>query len=108
MSDDIIFGFGATPIWQANTGLRCAHCLQAYFPDTADPCLGELGGVVGACCGHGRPEEAYVTVILEGSWSPGMNPWDFTDAQKRTLYGEEALRWFERLGRGPNRGEDGA
>jgi hypothetical protein len=40
----------------------CPKCRRWYLPgEEPDPCLGELGGVLGACCGHGDPKKAYVT-----------------------------------------------
>lgn len=42
--------------------MTCPKCLRWYDPgDEPDPCLGELPGVLGACCGHGDPKVAYVT-----------------------------------------------
>lgn len=39
----------------------CACCGGAPTDADHDACLGELpGGVIGACCGHGNAEEAYV------------------------------------------------
>lgn len=38
----------------------CGHCHLPNRDDGHDPCLGELPGVMNACCGHGKPEEAYI------------------------------------------------
>lgn len=38
----------------------CAHCGLGYGASLHDPCLGELPGVLEACCGHGDPSAAYV------------------------------------------------
>jgi hypothetical protein len=38
----------------------CGHCGRAVTPDGHDGCLGTLPGVMNACCGHGRPQDAYV------------------------------------------------
>jgi hypothetical protein len=38
----------------------CGHCGLRTGNDGHDPCLGELPGVMNACCGHGRPEDAYL------------------------------------------------
>ena len=36
--------------------ITCPKCKRWYEPGAeADPCLGMLPGVVGACCGHGKP-----------------------------------------------------
>jgi hypothetical protein len=93
-------GFGATPIWGANTSMRCRHCQRPYFAEQADPCLGRLENVVHACCGHGRAEEATVTVV-DGEWSYGRDPSGWSDLDKRTLTGEEALAFFAERGCGP-------
>jgi len=40
----------------------CGHCgLKDNSNDgLPDPCLGNLAGVVNACCGHGDPSQAYI------------------------------------------------
>ena len=38
----------------------CGHCGLASTPEGHDGCLGTLPGVANACCGHGKPTEAYV------------------------------------------------
>lgn len=38
----------------------CKLCNQFQDKDGHDPCLGELPGVMNACCGHGNPKEAYI------------------------------------------------
>lgn len=37
----------------------CGYCKKPNRPDDIDACLGELLGVVNACCGHGVSAEAY-------------------------------------------------
>lgn len=49
----------------------CRSCRRWYEPgDEPDPCLGRLPGVIGACCGHGKPREAHVEfengIVLRG------------------------------------------
>ncbi len=40
---------------------RCGYCGLAKTPEGHDGCLGTLpGDVMNACCGHGRPNEAYI------------------------------------------------
>jgi hypothetical protein len=49
--------------WQpvsANKERPCGHCGRPNRADGHDACLGELPGVVNACCGHGNAAEAYV------------------------------------------------
>lgn len=50
---------------------QCQVCERwARFGFEPDPCLGELPGVAGACCGHNNPKEAYVSfntgVVIRG------------------------------------------
>lgn len=53
---------------------NCAFCLKSNTPEGHDGCLGTLHGVVNACCGHGRVDQAYL---------------QFED--KRCIRGQEAL-----------------
>lgn len=39
---------------------QCGHCNMENRKDGHDACLGELRGVMNACCGHGKNSEAYV------------------------------------------------
>lgn len=43
-----------------NPSRACGHCKLAATPEGHDGCLGELPGVMNACCGHGVDEEAYI------------------------------------------------
>ena len=38
----------------------CGHCGLADTPEGHDGCLGEIPGVLNACCGHGIEADAYV------------------------------------------------
>lgn len=58
----------------------CGHCHKPNRADEHDACLGELPGVINACCGHGTTQEAYI---------------QFTD--KEIKRGEEAIQHFELL-----------
>lgn len=41
--------------------MTCPKCKRWYLPGAEpDPCLGELPGVRGACCGHGNDSIAYI------------------------------------------------
>lgn len=40
--------------------LHCEHCGLEVTPEGHDGCIGTLEGVMNACCGHGKPEAAYV------------------------------------------------
>lgn len=38
----------------------CGHCGKFSTKEGYDDCLGELEGVMNACCGHGQDREAYI------------------------------------------------
>ena len=40
--------------------IPCGNCGQPITKEGHDACLGELPGLMNACCGHGNSEEAYV------------------------------------------------
>jgi len=42
-------------IWRA-----CGHCGLEPTKEDHDGCLGELPGLMNACCGHGRTSAAYI------------------------------------------------
>lgn len=44
----------------AGTYRECGACHLPNRPDEYDACVGHLGGVMNACCGHGKISEAYV------------------------------------------------
>jgi hypothetical protein len=60
---------------------RCHETADDY--DSPDPCLGQIPGVVGACCGHGNIEQAHVV---------------FDDHS--VLHGIAAIRFFEEANSG--------
>jgi len=39
---------------------KCGEEFKEIDGVEVDPCLGKLPGVINACCGHGKPEEAYI------------------------------------------------
>lgn len=41
----------------------CGHCSKEDRADGHDPCLGELKGLMNACCGHGIVGDAYVQFL---------------------------------------------
>lgn len=61
----------------------CKHCGLRITPEGHDPCLGTIPGVMNACCGHGRDEEAYVQF-----------------SSKHRLGEEKAVKWFAERGIG--------
>ena len=72
---------------QGNTVERpCGLCGLLAEPDGPDPCLGTLGGVESACCGHGV-EQTYLV---------------FRFAAR----GRKVLSYFSKLGVGPHKDED--
>jgi hypothetical protein len=68
---------------------RCPRCKGIHVPPRPDPCLGVIEGVSAACCGHARPDHAMAVLVDENG--------DATE----TLYGEDALAFFESRGVGP-------
>ena len=50
----------------------CGHCHRADRADGHDACIGELPGVMNACCGHGQLDEAYVQ-FTDGSRLSGTD-----------------------------------
>ena len=60
-------------VWRA-----CGQCEKDTTADGHDGCLGTLPGVMNACCGHGKENEAYV--MFEN---------------KETIRGEEARQWID-------------
>jgi len=40
--------------------VACGNCGAHSTPDGYDSCIGELPGLMNACCGHGQTGEAYV------------------------------------------------
>lgn len=57
---------------------RCGHCGRKSTPEGHDGCLGELPGVMNACCGHGSVKEAYIQF-----------------SARDILQGVDALAWVE-------------
>lgn len=51
---------------------RCGRCDQARTIDGHDACLGDLPGVMNACCGHGQERGAYVQ-FWDGSVLQGQD-----------------------------------
>ena len=45
----------------------CGFCKLPNRADGHDACLGELPGVMNACCGHGRPSESYFQLTKGGT-----------------------------------------
>lgn len=41
----------------------CGHCNQPRTVEGHDMCLGELRGIMNACCGHGEVNDAYVQFL---------------------------------------------
>lgn len=37
----------------------CGHCGEGNTPEGFDACIGELPGLMNACCGHGQLRDAY-------------------------------------------------
>jgi hypothetical protein len=43
-----------------NKNRDCGYCGKSNTKNGHDGCLGELPGVINACCGHGNIQECYV------------------------------------------------
>ena len=63
-----------------NKNRPCGACGKPNTKEGYDGCLGELKGLMNACCGHGVVRSAYIQ-FLDG----------------RCLYGEEALEEIPKL-----------
>ena len=50
-----------TPVSE-NIDRPCGHCGLPNTKEGYDGCLGQLPGVSNACCGHGRVDDAYVSL----------------------------------------------
>lgn len=44
-------------------GRKCGHCGADNCDDECDPCLGNLPGVMNACCGHGDRDSSYIQFV---------------------------------------------
>jgi len=67
---------------------RCARCGLTRTPEGHDPCIANLPGVVGACCGHGVAE-AYLELengtVLIGDFGICREPADFGSGPDRII-----------------------
>ena len=62
---------------------ECKSCGIAYRPgEEPDPCLGELPGVLEACCGHGRLEKGYV-MFDDGTLLRGFRRIEYHDLNRK-------------------------
>ena len=55
-----------------NNNRECGHCHKNNREDGHDTCIGELPGLMNACCGHGKVNGCYVQ-FLDGSIVSGEN-----------------------------------
>lgn len=61
----------------------CQSCGMSFVPgEEPDPCLGELPGVLEACCGHGRLEKGYV-MFTDGTLLRGFRRIEYHDLTRR-------------------------
>jgi len=64
----------------------CNHCQMKRTENGHDPCIGELSGVMNACCGHGETDMAYVQ----------FNHSEYKEEpNKILLQGEKALKYIK-------------
>lgn len=71
VDDDWVYEDTRAPV-SDDKGRGCGFCHLANADDGHDPCIGELRGVMNACCGHGIEAHAYVqfddgTVLRESA-----------------------------------------
>lgn len=59
----------------------CGYCNLPNRVDEHDACLGELPGVMNACCGHGAEREAYIQ-FNSGEIVRGSHALTIADAMK--------------------------
>ena len=52
--------------------MPCGRCGKTFDKNGHDSCLGELIGLMNACCGHGNDEEAYIQ-FLDGNCVRGKD-----------------------------------
>lgn len=74
-------GIGGTP------GTKCNHCKLTYGPEGHDACLGELIGLMNACCGHENKELSYVQ-FLDGECIRGQDALIIIDILKKYKKGD--------------------
>ena len=48
---------------QYNKNIPCGKCNKSVTKEGHDACLGTLPGVMNACCGHGKKQEAYIQFL---------------------------------------------
>ncbi|TFJ92183.1 hypothetical protein E4U82_13915 [Lentibacillus salicampi] len=60
----------------------CGYCGEHATKEGHDACLGTLPGVMNACCGHGRLNEAYVQ-LWDGFCIRGKDAVVFSDILKK-------------------------
>jgi hypothetical protein len=66
---------------------ECKSCGMPYRAGVEpDPCLGELPGVLEACCGHGRLEKGYV-LFEDGTLLRGFRRIEYHDLNKKRRSG---------------------
>ena len=51
------------PVSETYQERKCENCNRHITKEGHDACLGNLPGVINACCGHGREDEAYVQLL---------------------------------------------
>ena len=77
-----VYSDTAEPTITTHLNRPCGHCGKFSTADEHDACLGNLPGVMNACCGHGVTEQAYVQ-YMDGT----------------SVHGEEAIDIQNRLRR---------
>ena len=66
----------------ADNPRKCGSCDDKDREDGHDACIGELKGLMNACCGHGQQRTAYVQ-FLDGTGVHGVDATTIIEILKR-------------------------
>lgn len=61
LRDEWVYSDTEEPV--KSTRRTCGSCNEPYTSEGHDMCLGTLGGIMNACCGHSDITEAYVQFL---------------------------------------------
>lgn len=80
-----------------NVNISCGYCGKEPTEDGHDGCIGELMGLMNACCGHGETEDAYVQ-FLDKTCVRGIDAVIIMDILKDwSNAGENKEEWLKEL-----------
>ena len=78
------FAYSDTKTPTANNVRACGYCGLGNTKEGHDGCLGELPGIMNACCGHGVKRDAYVQ-FLDGVSIHGESAGVILDELKKLI-----------------------